>query len=146
MARVYRYTPTVARPPVSLAPGEVVWANVINAIENPLARGKLRPLVLIHANGSLWTTMGLTTNPRYRDGTARIAIPNPAAVGLRGQGWLWGNTTTRVAAIDIESHAGWVDPALAAAVIALADLRGDDAQGLVDAARIHHRAVAGGVA
>src|SRR5438552_4164044 len=100
-----------------LAPSELVWATVLNAIENPRATGKTRPVVLLEASGSLWQTMGLTTNSHYANGSARVAIPNPGRVGLRRPGWLWGCNTTRITSLDITDHIGWADEALILAVI-----------------------------
>jgi len=141
MARVYGHIGGAPTPAV-LAPGELVWANIINGLENPAATGKSRPVVLIESKGSTWRTMGLTTNPRYRDGRPRVAIPNPGAVGLKSQGWLWGNRLAWTAGIDIGDHIGWVDEALAFDVIELAGLQGQAIQGLLAAARDHHPPVA----
>jgi hypothetical protein len=128
-----------SRSPADLAPGELVWANIINGLENSRATGKARPVVLIEARGSAWKTMGLTTNPRYRDGSPRIAIPDPMAVGLKGQGWLWSDKLPWTAGIDIEDHIGWVDEGLAFEIIELADIRGPVIRDMLAAARDHHR-------
>jgi len=63
------------RRPAELVPGELVWASIVNGIENPLARGKSRPVILIEPEGWAWKTIGLTTRPRHCDGTPRIPIP-----------------------------------------------------------------------
>ena len=122
----------------ALAPGELVWANIINGVENPAATGKLRPVILIESSGSQWQTMGLTTNSRYRDGSPRVPIPNYRAVGLSGPGWLWGDRLCRISAIDVDDHIGWVDEHLALEVIQLAGLTGPAARRVLDAARDHH--------
>ena len=106
--------------------------------ENPLATGKTRPVILIEARGSQWRTLGLTTNPRYRDGGPRVAVPYPYAVGLRKAGWLWGDRLCWVSAIDVENHIGWVDQELARSVASLLRLHGPAADVLVAAAREHH--------
>lgn len=110
--------------------GELAWVSIFNSLENRAATGKFRPALLVARDGGTWATMGLTTNPIYRDGTARIAIPNPTAVGLRGPGFLWGDRLTPVSPIDVGDHIGWADAALVEAVIRLAALGGAWAAGL----------------
>jgi hypothetical protein len=127
-----------SRRPAELEPGELVWASIINGLENPTAAGKARPVILIESKGSAWRTMGLTTNPRYRDGSPRVAIPDPWAVGLRAPGWLWGDRLCWTAGIDIQNHIGWVDEALVFDVIELACIGGPIIQTLLAAAAEHH--------
>lgn len=115
--------------------GDVVIINLLNAIENRQTTGKRRPAVLIRRENGHWKTMGLTTNPRYRDGGARVAIPDPRAVGLRRPGWLWGNRLSNVAALDVERCIGRVDEAMADSIIELAGLDDDAAAALQDAAK-----------
>ena len=131
------------RRPAELAPGEVVWASIVNGIENPLARGKARPVILIEASGWAWKTLGLTTRPHHRDGTARVAIPSARAVGLKQPGWLWSGKLCFTSGIDIQDHIGWVDVPLAFEVIKLAGLRGPTIHELLAAAREHHGATSG---
>lgn len=126
--------------PAELAPGELVWANIINGLENPTATGKARPVILIEPRGYAWKTMGLTTNPRHRDGAPRVAIPDPFAVGLKAPGWLWSDRLPWTSGIDILDHIGWVDQALAFDVIKLAGLEGHTIKTLLAAAREHHGA------
>jgi hypothetical protein len=111
-------------------PGELAWVSIFNSLENRAATGKFRPALLVARDGGTWATMGLTTNPTYRDGTPRIAIPNPTVVGLRGPGFLWGDRLTPVSPIDVGDHIGWADAALVEAVICLAALDGAWAAGL----------------
>lgn len=116
--------------------GEIVWAGVRNPFENRRSQGKMRPVVLVERDGGHFRTMGLTTNETYRDGSPRTPIPDPAAVGLRGRGYLWGDRLTNVSAIDIGDHIGWVDAALAEAIVSQAqDLGADAARRLLAAAR-----------
>lgn len=119
-------------------PGELVWVSIFNALENRSATGKARPAILVDRHGGQWQTMGLTTNATYRDGSPRVAIPNPARVGLRGPGFLWGDRLTPAAAIDISDHIGWADGALAEALIALVELDAAFAQRLRRSAALHH--------
>jgi hypothetical protein len=132
-----------SRRPAELAPGEVVWASIVNGIENPLARGTARPVILIEPNGWAWKTIGLTTRPHHRDGTPRVAIPSARAVGLKQPGWLWSGKLCSTSGIDIQDHIGWVDIPLAFEVIKLAGLTGPTIRGLLAAARDHHGASSG---
>lgn len=103
--------------------GMVVLAFVSNPLENPNCKGKLRPVVLVERVSGHWRVMGLTTNPRYRTGMARVAVPDPAHVGLRGPSYLWGRNLTSVCVLDLERPIDWCDPLLAEAVADLAQLR-----------------------
>ncbi len=127
-----------SRQPAALEPGELVWATIVNGLENPSATGKTRPVVLVEPRGSQWRVMGLTTNPRYRNGAPRMAIPDPGAVGLKRQGWLWGNRLCWTSTLDVGDHIGWVDEDLALKVVELAGLDGPTARDLLGAARKHH--------
>src|SRR5438105_4710664 len=89
-----------ARRPAELVPGELAWASIVNGIENPTARGKARPVILVEPEGWAWRTIGLTTRPHHRDGASRVAIPNPSAVGLRHSGWLWSGKLCFTSGID----------------------------------------------
>lgn len=111
-------------------PGELAWVSIFNSLENRAATGKFRPALLVARDGGTWATMGLTTNSTYRDGTPRLPIPDPRAVGLRSPGFLWGDRLTPVSPIDVGDHIGWADSALVEAVIRLAALDGPWADGL----------------
>jgi hypothetical protein len=115
--------------------GDVVIINLLNALENRRTSGKRRPAVLIRRENGHWATMGLTTNSRYQDGTARIPIPDPQAMGLRSSGWLWGDRLANISVLDIETRIGQVDEAMAEAIVELARLHDDDARALRIAAR-----------
>lgn len=127
-----------SRRPAELAPGELVWASIVNGIENPAATSKARPVILIEPSGWAWKTMGLTTRPRHRDGSPRVAIPDPRAVGLKAPGWLWSGKLCFTSGIDIQDHVGWIDMPLAFEVIKLAGLAGPTIHELLAAARDHH--------
>jgi hypothetical protein len=126
--------------PAELAPGEVVWATIVNGIENPGAAGKARPVVLVEPDGWAWKTIGLTTRPRHRDGSMRVAIPNSRAIGLKQPGWLWSGRLCFTSGIDIQDHIGWIDMPLAFEMIKLAGLTGPTMRVLLAAARDHHGA------
>ena len=115
-------------------PGELVTAIVRNPFENPNARGKTRPVVLVGRDGCQWHVMGLTTRSAYNSGEHRTEIPDPHAVGLRGPGFLWGERLTSISTLDVLDHIGWVDIGLAAAVISNAGLTGSYAAALFRAA------------
>jgi hypothetical protein len=132
-----------SRLPAELVPGELVWASIVNGIENPRARGKARPVVLVEPSGWAWRTIGLTTRPHHHDGTPRVAIPNPRAVGLKFPGWLWSGKLCFTSGIDVQDHIGWIDMPLAYEVIKLAGLRGPIIHELLAVARDHHGASAG---
>jgi hypothetical protein len=138
MASVRQHHLGAARRPAELAPGELVWASIVNGIENPLARGKARPVILIEPSGWAWKTIGLTTRPRHRDGTSRVAVPSARSVGLKQPGWLWSGRLCVTSGIDIQDHIGWVDLPLAFEVIKLAGLTGPTTRELLAAARDHH--------
>ncbi len=127
-----------SRRPAELAPGELVWANIINGLENPHAIGKARPVVLIEARGSAWATMGLTTKPFYRGGPPRVSVPDPRAVGLKRPGWLWSDRLCWTAGIDIEDHIGWADIPLVFEIARLTHLAGPVTKTLLDCADEHH--------
>lgn len=114
--------------------GDIVVADVRNPIENHASKGKPRPFVLVCRIDGHWRGMGLTTNPKYSNGTPRTAVPDPGAAGLTGPGFLWGNQLTNVSVLDLHRIIGIVEPRLAEAVIRLAALDGADAAALRRAA------------
>ncbi len=124
----------------SYAPGQLVWVALTNSLENRRAKGKWRPAVLIGRDGAQWVVMGLTTNPTYRNGQARVAIPNPTGVGLRGPGYLWGSRTARICVLDLGGHIGWADHELVDVIVSIAHLPTEDALAIKEAATTHHGA------
>lgn len=127
-------------PAAHSVPGELVWVSVLNSLENSSARGKARPGVLILRRDGHWMVVGLTTNGRYGDGTSRSPIPDPLSLGLRGPGFIWGDRLTRVSAIDIGAHIGWVTGPMAELVIGQAGLYGSTARSIRNAAQRHQPA------
>jgi hypothetical protein len=138
MGKVTHRSAGVSTRPAELAAGELVWANIVNGIENRGAVGKARPVILVEPSGWAWKTMGLTTRPHHQDGVPRVAIPDPRAVGLTAQGWLWSGNLCFTSGIDIQDHIGWIDMPLAFEVIKLAGLTGQTIRELLTAARDHH--------
>lgn len=118
----------------AVAVGDVVAVRLLNALENRKSEGKTRPAVLVKLEAGHWLAMGLTTRPIYADGSARTPIPNYAAVGLLGPGFLWGERLARISRIDVLDRFGTVDRDLAEAVIRLARLDDALAAALRDAA------------
>jgi hypothetical protein len=88
-------------------PGEVVWANCFHPFEDPRSAGKPRPMILVRREGGQWMAMGLTTKRTYRLGRPRTPIPDPAALGLTAQVFLWGHRLTRICVLDVRAHIGW---------------------------------------
>jgi hypothetical protein len=105
--------------------GEVVLANFMHPFEDPWSAGKVRPGILMDQIGGQWMAMGLTTKPAYRNGQPRTPIPNPAAVGLTGPGYLWGPRLTRISALDLYYHLGWATDEVLALIKDLQGLGGD---------------------
>lgn len=97
---------------VCFSPGLVVLARISNTTENRGAMGKLRPVILIEKVEGQWNAMGLTTNPTYRSGAPRLKIPNPHALGLRKDGYLWGDRLAKVSVLDLGDVIGRVDQSL----------------------------------
>lgn len=119
-------------------PGELVVAAVRNPIENRYSSGKPRPAVIVDRVDGHYRTMGLTSKGTYKNGAPRVPVPDPATVGLRGPGYLWGDHLTNVSVLDIGNHIGWVDSRLAEAIIQLAELPETLAELLRAAAAEHH--------
>ena len=101
-------------------PGHVVWANVLNPLENPDSVGKIRPVVLVSGTATHWRVMGLTTKSQYEGGRPRRPIPDFASVGLRAPGYLWGDKLTRITVESVESFIGFANDQLVDQIIDLA--------------------------
>jgi hypothetical protein len=95
-------------------PGEVVWVSLGNYRENPVAVGKMRPVVILHATDCQHRIAGLTTQPQHATtGEARVAVPTGALCGLDGRPtYLWARRPTWVCRLDVRTHAGWADEPL----------------------------------
>ena len=95
------------------SPGEVVWVRCGNPLEDVNSEGKWRPMVLVRRVGGNWVAVGLTSQSRYADGTARVPVVEPRWAGLRqGPSYLWGQDLTRIAVLDVGNHIGWAHPGL----------------------------------
>jgi hypothetical protein len=95
-------------------PGEVVWVNCRNPLEDPGSEGKWRPMVLVRRVGCNWMAAGLTSQARHADGAPRVAVVQPRWAGLRqGPSYLWGENLTRISILDVGTHIGWAHPELA---------------------------------
>ena len=111
-------------------PGELVLADCRNSLENRAARGKYRPMVVIRREDGHLRALGLTTNPAFRSGVPRVAIPNPTSVGLYKPGYLWGDRLTCIYVGDVEKHLGIADRELVEAIFANVNLDEDDMEAL----------------
>lgn len=125
-----RNDPRGSVPPYS--GGDVVIANLFNGIENPGSTGKPRPLVLLRTKGASWRAIGLTSRARYgTSGEARIAVPNPGAVGLWGPGYVFSPRPCWVNQIDIDRVIGHVDTPLAEVLLEFCLLDDHDRNALI---------------
>lgn len=114
---------SISRPHVQFPrAGNVVLAQVSNTSENRKAKGKVRPVILIELRNGQWRVMGLTSKSTYQSGAPRIALSCPAAIGLNGPGFLWGQRLVSISTLDVGRILGHVDAktvALLGGVIAL---------------------------
>ncbi len=104
--KTYTFTgPTPGR--IHHEAGEIAWADFRNAIENPDADGKPRPVVIVSAGQCCHTVVGLTTRPfRVLDGSRRVPLEVPA---LREESFLWSDRVYRLSRINFRRHIGWID-------------------------------------
>jgi len=116
------------------AAGDLVVARVLNSLENRDSRGKARPVVLVEEVDGHWRVAGLTTNPRRRDGSLRLRVPNPILVGLRGPGFLWGNRLHSVCKLDLDFRIGVADQQLARLIVSSHPMSSSARLGLLAAA------------
>jgi hypothetical protein len=100
--------------------GLLFRVNIMNPLEDENAEGKIRPAVLVSQTGDNWRVMGLTTKSRYSTGELRRPIPNHAAVGLSGPGFIWGSRLTRVTADSIHGFIGFANHQLVEEIIDIA--------------------------
>lgn len=118
--------------------GMVVIADVYNPFENPNSTGKGRPCIVVERQGGQVLIVGLTSKRTFRNGGARIAVPDPSALGLHGPGHLWSDRWYRVSAIDVGEVIGWVTPEAAELVIGNVRVNPRQAHALRAAAHDHH--------
>ena len=100
--------------------GLLFWVNIMNPLENEDSQGKLRPAVLVSQLGGHWRVMGLTRKSTYMSGEPRRPIPNYAAVGLNGPGFIWGRRLTRVTADSIHGFIGFANHQLIEEIVDIA--------------------------
>jgi len=104
------------RPFACHQPGEIVTARVANPLENQATKGKVRPVILVRREGARWLVMGLTTRPRFANGTPRTRVPNPKRCGLGDEpSFIWGRATW-ICALDVGDHIGNADDDLRALI------------------------------
>jgi hypothetical protein len=96
--------------PAEMSPGEVVIANLLNAIEDRQASGKERPVIIVKApkDGCL-TVIGLTSKGVTRRGERRLPIATCGGGWLRGASFVFSSRPVRISRHDIYEHLGWID-------------------------------------
>lgn len=104
--KTYTFTgPTPGR--IHHEAGEIAWADFRNAVENPHADGKPRPVVIVSAGKCCHTVVGLTTRAiRLLDGSSRVPLEVPA---LPEPSYLWSDRVYRLSRINFRRHIGWLD-------------------------------------
>jgi hypothetical protein len=95
------------------AVGEVVVGALRNFYNDSSLDKKARPVIILSPGGCQHTVAPLTTQAIYKStGVRRKKIPNPAACGLSGDGYLWSAVPRPLDRIDLRQHIGWVDHAM----------------------------------
>jgi hypothetical protein len=91
--------------------GEIVWANLVNGIENRCAGGKERPVIIVEVpeSGCL-RVIGLTSKGVGKCGVERIAVSLAGCARRpRARSYVFGRRLSRIARHDIYEHIGWID-------------------------------------
>ena len=130
--------PSPIRQPAKREPGEIMTVRILNALEDPRAKGKARPGINVERVGGHFRVMGLTTSSRYSSGKSRLPVPDPQAIGLTAPCHFWGDRLTNVSAIDVGDHIGWIDHQTLAAMRTLVELSPEVWTALERAADLHH--------
>ena len=95
------------------AVGEVVVGALEDFYDDRSLKKKARPVIILAPGGCKHTVAPLTTQAVYKStGVLRKQIPNPAACGLSGDGYLWSAVPRPLERIDLRKHVGWVDHAM----------------------------------
>lgn len=120
--------------PADQVVGEVVRINLLNALEDPFARGKERPALLVAPANGQWWVLGLTSKSTYKTGKSagqpRHAIVNPERYGLSRPSFIYSDRLARISRIDIGDHFGFADVDLVEDVIGFTGMYGAWASGL----------------
>lgn len=123
MRHVFNSRNTSPSNPAVLRPGEVIYGNVVNGIENRSTSGKFRPCVIIEVPpfGGL-TVAGLTSQGITKKDELRVELTDNQGWRTTGRSFLFGRRLTRLARIDVGDHGGWLserDAAIVATVYGL---------------------------
>jgi hypothetical protein len=130
-------TISTAQETAQLVSGEVVWASIVNGIENRHAIPKPRPVVIVDAPeiGCL-TVIGLSQRPFTKGGFRRTVVPGCQRWGLGRQSFVYGSRTTRVARHDVFEHIDWITPEAAVVLSEMFNVRfSETAMGCEEAER-----------
>jgi hypothetical protein len=115
-------------------PGEIVIARIFNPWEDKDATGKPRPAMILAPGDCQHWVIGLTSQSHYKTtGEPRIRVPNPAACGLHGDGYIWSPRPVRCSRIDLGNHIGWADNELASVIANMADADWNTIDRMLDA-------------
>ncbi len=121
-------------------PGEIVNVKIFNGIENPGARGKERPGLLVAEDGGHWWVLGFTSQREYKTGDmaglVRRQVREPERYGLTRPSYMWSSRLARVSKIDVSDHFGFADRQLVDDVIEFTNLYGAWAEGLRNAVEV----------
>lgn len=94
-------------------PGDIVIADIRNGIENPQAKGKGRPALIVGRKGGSYLALGFTTKDSYRNGEKRVRCPGHREMGLRGnRSFIWSFRLSRVSGLDVSHKIGRVNDKL----------------------------------
>lgn len=88
-------------------PGDIVVADLRNGIQNPQARGKSRPALIVGRRGGSYLVLGFTTNDHYANGERRVVCPGHRDMGMWGRrSFLWSFRLSRVSGLDVSHQIG----------------------------------------
>ncbi len=120
------------------AVGEVLVGALEDFYDDRSLDKEARPFIL-SPGGCKHTVAPLTTQAVYKStGLPRKKIPNPAACGLSGDGYLWSAVPRPLERIDLRKHVGWVDHAIVKLLAETMSLPPKTVAQLWQAANRHH--------
>lgn len=99
------------------ATGEVVIVGHGNFLENPAAKLKFRPSVILVPGDCCHVVVPLTAKACFKsDGTPRRPCPAGPDTGLRSAGYFWSPRPCRISRLDVRRHVGWADEEMVDAI------------------------------
>jgi hypothetical protein len=97
--------------------GEVVIVGHGNYLENPAAKLKYRPGVILVPGDCCHVVVPLTGKSSFKgDGTPRRPCPAGIETGLRSGGYFWSPRPCRISRLDVRRHVGWADEEMVDAI------------------------------